>query len=236
MIPLVLLTACGPGTGTVDVSIWAEDEAVEGIETDDGWSVDFTSWTVDLGAIELLDPKDESVVATMDGGGPLDIAASAPVSVGAVEVPAQRLIFGFEVLSQRVVGSASDGTDSFDFELDVTGAYYSNCSNGTDGTDGIATPRDGSADATLTVHPDHPFWTALGTEEAALEFQAWADADTNDDGSISSAELAAVPTIDIGYETSGLVDNLLDHAAFSTQQAAHLNGDGLCTVRSLDAE
>ena len=132
-----------------------------------------------------------------------------------------------------LAGTATDDTRSveFAFGLDL-GARSTNCNNGADGTAGVAIEEGSVVPAIVTFHIDHIFWTALGTEESDLEFEALADIDGGD-GLIDNDDLRAVSTIDIGYESSGLADNLYDFISFSMAQSAHLNGDGLCTVRSL---
>ena len=250
--------ACAPGEGVVEVSAWGEDEAVEGLQTDDGWAVTLDHWVVAVGPIELGDEKSGDVVAQDKGVTVLDLAVrSGPEAIADIPAPAGRQTFGFTIAppaadavvvddvagiaetmaaegwAHWIRGSATDGVRTVEFEwgLDL-GARYTNCEDGSDGTSGIAVSADSAADATITIHPDHLLWTALGTEEADLGFQAIADADGGD-GLVDNADLAAVSTLDVGYETSGLAEDLYGFVAFSVAQSAHLNGDGLCEVRGL---
>ncbi|MFT4626371.1 MAG: hypothetical protein ACI8PZ_005048 [Myxococcota bacterium] len=255
MVALVLM-ACAPGEGVVEVSIWGEDEVTETLQTDDGWTVTVDQWVLAVTAVELGDDKTEETVARSSDAYVVDLAQhDTPVLLTDIPAPAGRLVFGFTIdsppedavviddvagLAEQMTaegwvhvvrGSATDGTRTvaFDWALDLP-ARHSNCEDGTDGTAGLAVSADAATQAVLTVHPDHLLWTALGTEEAALGFGAIADADGGD-GVVDSDDLRAVSTLDIGYETSGLADTLYDFVAFSVAQAGHLNGDGLCRVR-----
>ncbi len=257
----LLLSACTPGLGTLEVTSWGEQQALEPLPTTDGWTVTLDHWVTAYRDIELRDEKTEEVVEADGGSYVVDaVQTTDPALLATFEVPADRYVFGFSQVSpepgatqvvpvdQAIVeamaangwstwlaGSATDGatTVAFEWGLDLP-SRYDNCKNGTDDTAGIAVLEGDVATAQITQHVDHAFWSALGTEEAPLEFQALADADADADGLVTREELAAVDTIDIGYETSGLADDLYEMIAFSVAQSSHVNGGGLCIVRSLE--
>ena len=54
---------------------------------------------------------------------------------------------------------------------------YENCQNGADDSEGVVVNAGETTQADVYVHADHMLWDQLGTEEATLAFQAWADAD-----------------------------------------------------------
>lgn len=259
-IPLALLGACAPGTGVVEITAWGERQVVDGIETTDGWSVRFTDWVTAFRDVRLVDPKSGDPVASDSTVHVVQLAGAAtPVALGEIEAPARRLQFGFDQLppsagaavvgdvdpalrdameangwSTWVAGSATRTGQSVGFAWGLDRATRSDaCRDGRDDTDGIAVLADDITRAGLTVHVDHLLWSALGTEEAPLRFDAIADADADADGLVTADELRAVRTIDIGYETSGLAEDLYAMIAFSVATGTHVNGGGLCVVRAL---
>jgi hypothetical protein len=259
-LALIALVGCGGGTGEVQLLAWGEDVLQTGHTTTDGWTVTFDHWLTGLEAVELTDPDDGEVVARAAGPFLIDwVAHPDPVPLGRIdEVPARRLDVGFattvpegaEVVdpvpsdradelvaaggTHRMVGQATDGTRtvSFDWTFDNPVAYTL-CRNGLDDTPGLAIPADGVVDLQITLHSDHVLWDQVGTEEADLVFGSVADADADQDGTITRAELDAVSTLDAGYETGGFeLPDLGTFMRFATAQALHVNGGGLCQVRA----
>ena len=91
---------------------------------------------------------------------------------------------------------------------------FQGCHGIQDGKDveGVLVTNGGNQEVELTVHGDHFFYDDLQSEEAVPRFQALADADTNDDGDITLAELDQVPLytipIDKGTYGTGALGNV----------------------------
>lgn len=260
---LLPLAACGAGSGEVEVKAWAEDTVIEGITTDDGWQVSFDHWVTGFGELTLTSVDKGDAVAEAEGPWVADWAqADALVAVETLtDVPADRHDVGFSthvVLSSskpvnnvpadvlevmlsegyvhHIAGSATKGEATVRFAWGFAEAVtYGPCTNGADGTDGVAVSDGESTALELWFHADHLLWDQLGTEEAGLAFDAIADADADADGAVSAAELEAVDLVTAGYETAGVdVADLYDFINFSVAQMAHLNGGGGCTARGYD--
>lgn len=255
---LLTLAACAPGEGTLELLTWGEESATVDLQTDDGWTITLDHWVTTVSNIELGDEKTEERLARDASAYVLDLTVqTVPLPLGEISAAAKRHTFGFTIApptadaevfdgvediaeqmrtegwAHYASGSATDGSQTIDFEFGLDlGGRSTNCDNGDDGTAGVALEEGSVVPAVVTFHVDHLFWTALGTEEADLEFGTLSTLDGGD-GFIDNDDLRAVSTIDIGYESAGLVDNLYDFISFSVAQSAHLNGDGLCTVRSL---
>lgn len=264
LAPALLLAACGGGTGAVQVSAWAEDTVIEGMETDDGWAISFDHWVTGLGELHLDGVDKGETVAEVEGPWVADWAAAPElIDLSLIEdLPAERYDFGFvihpitaesdlltpipdgvletmlaEGYVHHIAGSATkDGaTLRFAWGFDAV-VDYERCTNGEDGTSGVAVPDGGEVEAQIWLHADHLLWDQLGTEEASLAFDGIAAADADGDLNITAEELAAVDLASAGYETAGVdVDNLYEFITFSVSQMAHLNGGGGCTARGGEA-
>ena len=261
---VVLCAGCRGQVGTVALSAWAEDTVAEGITTDDGWQVSFDHWVTGFGELTLSSVDKGDVLVEVEGPWVADWAqADALVAVDTVpDVPADRHDLGFsthpvvsssapingvpsavleqmvaEGLVHHIAGAATKDAYSVSFAWGFDQAVtYGPCTNGADGTAGIAVSADATTAAELWFHADHLLWDRLGTEEAGLAFDAIAAADADADGTVTEAELEAVDVITAGYETTGVdVDNLHDFIGFSIAQMAHLNGGGGCTARGYAA-
>jgi TonB family protein len=106
------------------------------------------------------------------------------------------------------------------------------------------TVQEPAADAgfvELTVHGDHLFYDDLQSEEAVLRFQALADADANQDGDITLAELDAVPLYTVplsngSYGTGALgnVNTLGDYERTLSRTIGHYRGEGSCNSKEVN--
>lgn len=261
-LPTLLLTACGPGEGTVAVTAWGEERAYNGFtaEQTDGWTITFDHWYTVIEDITLSDPQRGDALATAAGPFLVDWAAledPEPVTTLTARAGRADVGFAFDVAGQRadgvgdvtadelapleaggfvhlVQGSATDGerTLTFSWGLD-TAVSYELCRNGLDDTPGLAIVEGETVGLQLTMHTDHLFWDEMGTEEAALTFGALAEADANGDGDISLAELEQRSTLEAGYETGGFdLPDLATYLSFAAAQAGHVNGGGLCQARA----
>lgn len=151
-----------------------------------------------------------------------------------------------------IEGTAEKGDASFTFSWGLKNpTRNSNCTNGSDDTQGVIIRDNATTEAELTFHFDHVFWSTLGTEEAELRFEAIAAAG-REDGDISwedleAQKLAALVGLDgeplldedgapIVYNPGSVRLASQDLASFilaSSSSMGHLNGEGLCTVAAL---
>jgi hypothetical protein len=149
-------------------------------------------------------------------------------------------------------GTAQKGDASFTFAWGLANpTSNTNCTNGSDDTQGVIIRDNATTEAELTFHFDHLFWSTLGTEEAELRFEAIAAAG-RDDGDISWEDLEAQQLASlVGLDGEPLVDekgepivynpgsvrlasqNLASFILASASSMGHLNGEGLCTVSAL---
>lgn len=228
---------------------------------EDGWDLTFDHWLMSVADIRLHDPDDDSRIAEADGSWVIDVTtAEAPVDLTSFEAPAgERPFFAFAITPPTPDTTVVDGTDAalvdemiaagashyvigqatkddvtktfawaFDLDVDLT-----NCRNGIDDTPGLPVTADESVEANITLHADHLLWDQFGTTEADIRFDGPASADADEDGEITVAELDAVDVATVGYEAQGVaVDTLWEFMRFGLGIAPHLNGRGLCQVRS----
>jgi len=260
---ILLLTGCATPLGTVEVTAWGEDEATEGFAASetDGWDVSFEHWYTVIGGVTLDDPTSAELVAELPGPFIIDWAEhEQPVVLGRIDAPAGRQDVGFSFvtagtsaeavgsataqvlerleadgLSHLVQGEATNGerTVRFSWGLDRPVAYEL-CRNGADDTPGIAVIEDDTVTLQLTLHTDHLLWDQQGTEEARLVFDPFAAADADEDGEVTTAELAATSTLEAGLDPGSFdLPDLATYVSFAAAQAGHVNGGGLCQARAV---
>lgn len=146
-----------------------------------------------------------------------------------------------------VTGTATDGAESFDFDLRFPLRVTNEaCQNGIDETDGLVVPNNGVVDAEVTVHLDHLFFDTYATDEALLRFEPWA-AVAGEDGVVTLEDLAAQslsdlrdrnddPLVDenddpIVYDPGPLAlpeNNLREYVIAAATTTGHFNGEGHC--------
>jgi hypothetical protein len=122
---------------------------------------------------------------------------------------------------------------------------FQGCHGEQDGkdVDGVIVTNGGNQIVELTVHGDHLFYDDLQSEEAVPRFQALADADANNDGDITLAELDQVPLytipIDKGtYGTGALgnVNTLGDYERTLSRTIGHYRGEGSCNSKEVNGQ
>lgn len=220
-----LLPACAgeAGEGEVEVTVYGEDFIELGIPAEamaDGWSVSFdrfdvTVGEVTVGGVEIVEA--ESIDLSVDTEG-----AGHPV--GSARVPAgDHSDSSYAITRVAMQGSATkEGvTKTFDWVFEGE-THYSACETTTAVSDG------GAATFQVTVHADHFFYDSLVAEEPQVVFQALADADADDDGAITRAELEAA---DIGGYDPGSAGEVEDLWAWLVAQGGtlgHVDGEGHC--------
>lgn len=123
-----------------------------------------------------------------------------------------------------------------------TGTQYSSCLQAVESgqpIQGIVVTEGGTDVSELTTHGDHFFYDRLKASpdpavETQLRFQEKADADANDDGDITQAELDAV-AIDVRkYDPSGLdAPNLGAFVGQLVRTVGHFRGEGECSISNI---
>jgi hypothetical protein len=235
---VLLLAACGSednaehdaeGIGTITVRAYGEafiEEGIPAADVDDGWAIAFQSFSVSLrdivaGDFEVDDPKAVDLTKASDGNGQ---------SLGSVSVPAgDHTNSSFTIERVKVVGSAERGgtTKTFDWTFESP-THYWHCRRTT------KVKTDGKATFQITVHADHLFYDSLVSAEPQLLFGSIAEADSDDDGEVTQAELAAM---DIGSYDPGNDDDIDDLWSFLLAQhrtLGHVDGEGHCEAEPTD--
>jgi hypothetical protein len=192
----------------------------------DGWELEFDSYVLAVGDVNLSEQDDGSEVASWEGPKVMDLAASG---TGAEELttigglPARRLDFGFSFLAPPSVPSQSSATAE-DVQLMVdngwsllaageanhpeTGrtvgfrlglpvaARYYECINGKDTTQGVAIEANKTTGAYIYAHAIHLFWDTLASGDEDLRFEAFA-AMAGDDDLVTEEELKSQDLTDL---------------------------------------
>lgn len=221
---LSMLSGCGTeGDGTITVTAYGESFIEDGIpaaEVDDGWTIDFARFEVGI--------RDVSVAGARLLG-PITVDLSRSSSAKGHELGSKRAPEGaytgsaFTIVRVEVDGMATKDavTKTFNWVFDKA-TRYAQCETTTETSD------NGRTTFQITVHADHLFGDSLVADQPRILFQALADADTDDDGSITQAELV---TADIGAYDPGNDDGVDDLWAWleaQTRTLGHVDGEGHC--------
>lgn len=220
---VALLGACGEGEGTVRVTAYGESFIEDGIPAsamDDGWAVAFERFEVVTRDVRVAG-ADIAVVNRVDLAEPSNGAGH---ELGRVEVRAGGYAdasFVVERIELDGAAALGDLTKTFRWAIDAPTAYES-CEARMPVVDGeVATFQ-------ITVHADHLFYDSLVAEEPRVLFQAMSNADTDQDGEITSEELgvASIGSYDPGSD--GGVEDLWSWLVAATRSLPHANGEGHC--------
>lgn len=222
------LGGCSDDAGTISVRAYGESFIEDGIpadDMDDGWAIEFSRFDVTLsdilvGGVALADPDPVGVHESSDGEGH---------EVGTVSVDAgEHASPSYSITRVEVEGSAElDGvTKTFSWTFD-SATHYSHCDTTTD------VKKDETAIFQITIHADHFFYDSLVSEEPRLLFQPLADADADDDGEITAAELGDT---DIGAYDPGNEDisDLWSFLVAQHRTLGHVDGEGHCEASAAD--
>lgn len=140
---------------------------------------------------------------------------------------------GFHVY---IEGTLSNGTESRTFRWGFAEpTLLQACEGEVDGklTEGVLVTNGGNDVVELTMHGDHFFYDNLQSPDALVRGEAIFNADADDDGEITLAELAAVSLVDLPpdqYGTGGVdgVNDLGAFVAFLSRTVGHFRGEGEC--------
>lgn len=249
------LTACAPGEGTLEVSVYGEEFIEDTIPADafvDGWTVTFDKFLVSVGDITLAqagsapaasEPRFQIFDISQTSNG-----AGFPVTAALVDAGAYDDL-GFRIAPSKnaVAGNASEADAALmrDGGLSVyaagkaeragatvrfawgfaTNTHYTRCES-------TAVVGAGeTAAAQLTIHGDHLFYDDLFSAEPNVAFDLIAAADTDADGEVTQAELAATDIRALANYQVGDLTEIVDLWAFIEQQTTtlgHIDGEGHC--------
>lgn len=258
-LSLVTIAACGEDAGSVTSTAYGEAFIEEGIPSDvfnDGWAVSYEKFLVSIGnakaqaghdhgeagfdgffIVDLAKPSNEAgqELDTFEApGGTYDHygyqiepdANATNVNANTADVAAL-VAGGFSVWA---TGSATRNgvTKRFDwgFALRLT---YAHCEAG-------MTIDGGNVVMQSTIHADHLFYDDAVSDEPNVSFDIFAAADTNADGAITFAELAAKDIrAETRYQVGSITDldgneitNLQQYLEHQVTTVGHVNGEGHC--------
>lgn len=256
LLPLILLPACG-GTGTWTLEVWGEDYIEEGIDDTvfaDGCSMTYDTFVVAFHDRALLDDDGEAV-ATIPGTAVWDLVPAGPQTTGSVEAPARTWrnvgvriappetddlsalassnVSADELAALKaadasihIAGTVTCGSDAVTFDLMLPNetAYLCNPEN-------LVVGQGNTGLTQITIHGDHLFYNSLVDPDAEVVGQFWIDADANDDGALTEAELKATPIAPTGLDVgSEPVDTLWDYLVAAGNGVGHIDGEGHCEL------
>jgi hypothetical protein len=139
-------------------------------------------------------------------------------------------------------GGACAPATEIDFSFCIPAVVsFENCTS-PDEMPGIAVTAGGTTTGALTIHGDHLWFNAFPTgDEGTIERRVqWiADADTNQDGTVTQAELEAVSAAELfttarHYSLAGapagiVVEDAWDFVIAQASTQGHFQGEGECT-------
>lgn len=143
---------------------------------------------------------------------------------------------GFSVYVEGTLNRSGDEKDfAWGF---TTSTLFHDCKTA-DGGAGVVVPSGAAGTWELTIHGDHLFYDDLQNASAKTRLTAIVEADADDDGAVTMAELEAVDLTELPgdqYGTGGAagVENLGDFVAELSRTLVHDTGEGECTSQSLD--
>jgi hypothetical protein len=259
MLVAGLGAACaGPAPGTLEVRVHGEAFIEQGIPAtafSDGWAVRFDSFLVGLSDVSAAeghgrpalsepaprvfelarptDPPGTVVASAMVDGGRYDHVsyrigpAVAGAGLGPGVDPAALAAMAAAGESVRVKGRAEKAGKAIAFAWGFTTSVLHRECHGRAKVDG------GTAKTELTIHGDHLFHDDLFAEEPNLAFELIAAADSDRDGEVTRAELAAKDiTREARYQVgSERITTLWDFIARQVTTIGHVDGEGHCETQ-----
>lgn len=258
-----VLSACGPAVSIVRFTTWGEAFIEEGIPAasfEDGWSVKFTKFLVIVKEITVTDAAN-AIGSNQPGAKAFDLVKKGPVEIYASTVPVKTwdvvrfsiapdanaeasniepgdlALLKTRAASLIVIGSATKSGVTKTFEWNFThNTVYDNCERADGMGKGLVALPGRELTVQLTMHGDHLFYDQL-TGDAKLRFDAFANADANNDNKVTLDEVQAVQLTSLPagqYGTAGAanVRNLRDFMTQNSRSIGHFDGEGECTPRS----
>lgn len=258
----LLAMACGDDeelVGSITATAYGEEFIEEGIPASvfaDGWAVQFDKFVVSIGdpkakagegakevgdpgmyLVDLAQPSNgegyafatfDAFAGTYDHYGYRIAPSGDAVAINASEADAAAMKQrGYSIWVQ---GTATKGgvEKSFDWGFSLKLAH-AHC-------DVMETIRDQAITVQSTIHADHLFYDDAVSEDPNVAFELIATADADDDGTITTDELAAT---DIRAQTryqvgsrrdphGNAITNLLQYIELQATSLGHLNGEGHC--------
>jgi hypothetical protein len=223
-----VIGACTAGEGTVEVTAYGESFIEEGIpasEVGDGWAVGFDRFEVIIRDVQVAGAS-FSAPESVDLSEPSNGAGHELARAVAAQGNHARPRFTIDRIEIDGVATLGSENKTFGWVFDV-GTAYEACDTTT------FVPEGGVGTLQITIHADHLFYDSLVAEEPQVLFQAMADADGNQDGDISQAELAAagIGSYDPGSE--GGIEDLWAWLVAAVRTVGHVDGEGHCDAAAL---
>jgi hypothetical protein len=222
-----LLVACGDdaGEGTIVVTAYGEDYVEEGVgadEMEDGWAVTFSRFDVTFADVSIAGraiPTPSPVDLIPETGGEGHELGRVTADAGTYEDA--RFTIARVLVEGEAVKDEVEKTFAWTFEPGIT---YSNCETSTR----VRAGEESSFE--ITIHADHLFFDSRVASEPDLRFQALADADENEDGEITRAELeaAGLGAYDPGSESH--ITSLWDYLEALVAELGHADGEAHCAA------
>ena len=234
LLSFLLLTACGADDdepaprGSIGVRAYGESFIEDGIPkdaVDDDWAIQFDRFDVRfrdivVAGVALDDPETLDLALDSDGDG--HELGTVSVAAGAHARPA------FGIARVEAEGSAErDGVLKSFHWVFAAPTNYEHCET----TTKVAAGE--TATFQITVHADHLFYDSLVSQTPQLLFQPIADADADEDGEVTQAELAArdIGGYDPGNEDIG---DLWSFLLAQQRTLGHVDGEGHCEAAAAD--
>lgn len=241
------------GKGTLTVEIWGEEFIEQGIpaeEFSDGWSVKFDKFLVNVGQITVAKDEGEPEISEhtfkifdLVRQGPTQITigevtqgsynntsyrispADDSTEIGNASIDDLELMKtgGYSVYIEGTATNSSEETKTFRWGF-TTETHYHDCQST------AVVKKEAAAVVQITIHGDHLFFDDLFSSTPNLTFETLAEADSDEDGEVTSSELAdyditTLPNYQVG---STGIDNLWDFISYLTKTIGHIDGEGHC--------
>ncbi|MDI1478460.1 hypothetical protein [Polyangium sp. y55x31] len=240
------------------------EEEIPASAFEDGWAIKFSKFLVVLGGVRIADDSgapgfEVTKTKLVDHVAP----GVKPLATFANLEPKPWTKVSFEIRPAGGDTELGDGATAADLDAMKQGKYaiwaegeatqgavkktfrwgfgvptaYTDCRGEKDGreTVGVLVTNGGTDNVEITIHGDHLFYDDLQSPNAKLRFNAFASADTDNDGEVTLAELAAKKLVDIdpadGAYGTGAAGDVNDLGAFVTdlsRTVGHFRGEGEC--------
>lgn len=239
------------------------EKEIPAADVADGWTIHYNKFLVNFGAVKVADASG-TVAAEMKvskifdntkaGVKPVitfpNLAAKAWTHVSYEIQPVTAASDGSNVTaadadmmrtngySIYVDGVATKGTVTKKYSWGFkTHTLFDRCKGELSGkdTDGTVITNGGTDTMQLTTHGDHLYYDDLQSPEAKVRFDAIANADADNDGTVTMAELANVKRATLhtaetpyGVGAAANINTLADFITALSRTIGHFRGEGEC--------